>query len=122
MKNFEHYTHDLNDQERRVFDILVRRFNDKPGKQHKVTNKQIVAGLKNGFGIVIKEPRIRKIIHHVRTTGPLKGLIATSSGYWKTTDPQELRSWLDSLEDRERAIRNTRQAGERDLREMLENR
>lgn len=121
MQNFEQYTHDLNDQEKKVFEIIVRRFESNPGKDKKVTNKQIVNGLKK-IGFQIKEPRIRKIIHHIRTSGALKGLIATSSGYWRTTDPQELRSWLDSLEDRERAIRNTRQAGERDLREMLDNR
>ena len=120
MKNFERYTLDLNDQEKKVFEIVVRRFQNNPGKERKVTNKEIVNGLKK-IGFQVKEPRIRKIIHHIRTSGALKGLIATSSGYWRTTDPKELRSWLDSLEDRERAIRNTREAGERDLLEMLEN-
>ncbi len=119
MKNFEKYTHELNDQEKRIFDIIVKRFNDKPGKHNKATNKQIVAGLKNAFGIQIKEPRIRKIIHCIRTSGALIGLIATSSGYWRTTDPNELKSWLESLLERERAIQKTRQAGQRDLEFLL---
>lgn len=115
MKNFEEITYQITDEEKRIAEILVQRFKEKTGKSKKVTNNQIVSGLKKQYNIETNGARIRKIINYIRNKGLLTGLIATSSGYWTTSDPEELRSWLESMKQREEAIRQTRLSGERDL-------
>jgi hypothetical protein len=116
MKNFEKYTKPLQPEERRIAVIICERFKKKPGKGNIVTNKQIVRALFKKYQIKITEPRIRKIIQYIRANALLNGLIATSSGYWLTRDHDELKSWIESMIERENAIRDSRQAGERDLR------
>lgn len=116
MKNFEDFTQPLNSDEHRIALIICRRFKSKPGKKNIVTNKEMIAGLRNKYSIKITEPRIRKIIQFIRANGWLTGLIATSSGYYLTENEEDLKSWIESMIERENAIRHSRQAGERDLR------
>lgn len=120
MKNFEEYTNPLQPEEQRIAVIICERFKKKPGKGNIVTNKQIVRALFNKYQIKITEPRIRKIIQFIRAKGLVNGLIATSSGYWLTKNKEELKSWIESMIERENAIRESRKAGERDLRFLNE--
>lgn len=119
MKNFEEYTKKLNQEERRILVMIVNRFKRRPGKKNRITNKQIVSALKKSKGIEITEPRIRKIIQFIRLNNFLPGLVATSSGYWLTNDPKELKEWIETMQEREEAIRASREAGERDLQSLL---
>ena len=120
MKNFEEITKPLTPEEQNIAAIICKRFKKKPGKINIVTNKQIVRALKTKCKIEITEPRIRKIIQFIRSEGLLNGLIATSSGYWLTRNVDELKSWIDSMIERENAIRSSRHAGERDLKFLID--
>ena len=73
-------TKELTDDEMGLVPIIVKRFNDKKGKVHIVTNEQIRKGLKANLDIDITEPRVRKIIQYIRVKNLLIGLIATSIG------------------------------------------
>jgi hypothetical protein len=108
-------TMELTDDEMRLVPIIVKRFNDKKGKEHIVTNEQIRKGLKFNLDIDITEPRIRKIIQYIRVKNLLIGLIATSKGYFLATDSAEVEAWLLTMEQRKRAIEETIRSGMLDL-------
>ena len=45
-------------------------------------------------------PRMRKVIHHIRTRGLIKDLVATSNGYFRTDDPKEIANFIKSCRER----------------------
>jgi hypothetical protein len=108
-------TKELTDDEMGLVPIIVKRFNDKKGKVHIVTNEQIRKGLKANLDIDITEPRVRKIIQYIRVKNLLIGLIATSKGYFLATDSAEVEAWLATMEQRKRAIEETIRSGRDDL-------
>jgi len=118
--NFEKITEELTIDEQKIVNILVKRFREKQGRQNEITNKKIVAALWNHYQIKTTEPRIRKIINFIRIRSLLPGLIATSSGYYLTANPKELETYIQSLKDREEAIRAVRIAAQSDV-VILEN-
>lgn len=119
MKNFEEFTHNLTDGEKWTAELLVLFFADRTGKKNTFRNQDLQAYLERVHGVVHSAPRIRKIIQYIRMKGMIKGLIATGRGYWVTTDPEELKSWIESMKERENAVRASRKAGERDLSDLL---
>jgi hypothetical protein len=118
--NFEEITSELNSDEQKIVQILVKRFREKPGRQNEITNKKIVAAIDQHFSIKTNEARIRKVINFIRINSLLPGLIATSSGYYLTANPKELQTYIQSLKEREEAIRAVRNAAEQDVF-LLEN-
>lgn len=62
--------------------------------------------LKSGVVRVSKKPykttgpRMRKVIHHIRTRGLIKDLVATSNGYFRTDDPKEIANFIKSCRER----------------------
>lgn len=118
MKNFEEITRPLSDVERRAVPIIVERFRKRPGKTNVVTSKTMIDGLKEHFGIELNDSRIRKIIQYIRLNGLLIGLVATSSGYFLTQNPKDLEEWIESLKQREEAIRAIRLTAEKDLQKI----
>lgn len=115
INGFEKETIELNDHELNVVSILVDRFRSKPGMKNIVTNNQIIQGLKIKHGIEIKDSRVRKVIQYIRVNNLIPGLIATSKGYYSTDDIQELESWIESMIQRENAMKETRKAIENHL-------
>lgn len=109
IKGFEKYTIELTDDEMKIVSIIVDRFRHKPGIKNIVSNPQIVDGLKS-IGIETTEPRIRKIIQYIRINEMIPGLIATSKGYYSTTDINELEQWIDTMKQRENSIRESRKS------------
>jgi len=107
INGFEKYTIELNDDELKIVDIIVDRFAKRPGIKNIVTNPQMIDGLKS-IGILTTEPRIRKIIQYIRINCLIPGLIATSKGYYSTDDIDELESWVETMIQRENAIRESR--------------
>ena len=115
MKNFEEITHEITDEEKQIAEDLCQILKKKTGKNNALTNKDLRLHLEVSFNKHVTGPRLRKVIQFIRLNGLLNGLIATSSGYWITEDPEELNSWIESMKERENAVRASRQAGERDL-------
>lgn len=103
IKGFNSETAPLTEYEENVLLPLVLR------GLNAVTNRTIVQRL-NIAGYTVTEPRIRKLINHIRMTDLLPGLIATSGGYFLATSEAELLDYEQSLIGREDAIKQVRLA------------
>lgn len=116
IKGFNSETAPLTEYEESVIlPIVLRGLRNKVGKANAVTNRTIVQRL-NIAGHTTTEPRIRKIINHIRKTDLLPGLIATSGGYFLATSEAELLDYEQSLLGREDAIKQVRSATARQRR------
>lgn len=115
--NFEEYTHDLTEYELLLVPKFVQGFSTKVGKVHAVTAKMIEEKM-TASGSKVSGPRIRKIVNYIRNMGLVEGLVATSTGYYISTDLQEVSDYIESLESREGAIRVVREGMENYLRRL----
>lgn len=110
IKGFNSETAPLTEYEENVLlPLVLRGLKTKIGKENAVTNRTIVQRL-NIAGYTVTEPRIRKLINHIRMTNLLPGLIATSGGYFLATSEAELLDYEQSLIGREDAIKQVRLA------------
>lgn len=110
IKGFNSETAPLTEYEENVLlPLVLRGLKTKIGKENAVTNRTIVQRL-NIAGYTVTEPRIRKLINHIRMTDLLPGLIATSGGYFLATSEAELLDYEQSLIEREDAIKQVRLA------------
>lgn len=117
IEGFERETQDLNDAEIKLLPMFVAGFANKRGKENAVTNKEIVERLSQR-GVKIGEPRVRKLINHIRNKGIVEGLIATSVGYYISEDIEEINKYILSLQSREEAIRVVREGFEAQVRRL----
>ena len=107
IQGFSEQTKPLTDYEVKVIlPLIVQGLHGKVGKYKAITNKAMCSALKS-YGCKIDSPRIRKIINHIRLSGMVIGLIATSEGYYIAD--------LRSLEGREGAIHAVRKSLEKQL-------
>ena len=89
--------------------VVIQGLMSKVGKINAVTNNHICQRLRlKGFRAT--EPRIRKVINHIRTNGMVIGLIATSDGYYIAESKYEIDDYLQSIKGRENAIRAVRRS------------
>lgn len=100
---FEEQTTPLSDYELTLVQGFVKSFLNKKGADNAITNKQIVEAYKNK-GININDARVRKIINYIRNNNLVMGLMASSKGYYVTTDKDEIKQYIDSLIGRAKAI------------------
>lgn len=114
LKGFEATTAPLSEYEMKVLvPLIVRGLRTKVGKAKAVTNSYIVRCLKGRYELT--EARVRKIINYIRCNDIVPFLIATSTGYYIATSPDEVRDYEESLLSREAAIRAVREAIHRQL-------
>lgn len=117
IEGFERETDDLTDYElKTVLPAIERGLWTKRGKNAAVTNKEIVIGLARSLSIKTTEPRVRKIINHIRNRGLIPCLIATSSGYYIAQNRKEMEDYIASLIGREESIRLVRESMQQQLR------
>ena len=109
LQGFEIETAPLSEYELSLVPKFCKGFANKIGKENAITNKSIIAGFKS-IGINLNESRVRKIINHIRVHNLVSNLMATSAGYYISNDAAEIKSFIDSLIGRERAIRQVREA------------
>lgn len=110
IQGFSEQTKPLTDYEDKVIlPLIVQGLHGKVGK-----SKAMCSALKS-YGCKIDSPRIRKIINHIRLSGMVIGLIATSEGYYIAETRKELEDYLRSLEGREGAIHAVRKSLEKQL-------
>ncbi len=107
LENFKEITVELSQDEEELVDIVINRFRLLPGKGNIVTNPQMLKRLNEKFNMTLTEPRIRKIIQFIRLNNLLPGLIGTSRGYYYTDNLEEIETWILSMQQRERAIRES---------------
>lgn len=115
LNGFAQQTEPLTDYERdTLLPVICRGLVTKVGEAKAITNAAITRAMK-GAGYQLNEARVRKIINHIRTTGLIKWLIATSKGYYIATSRQEMEDYIGSLRGRELAIRAVRKSMESQL-------
>ena len=104
---FEEQTHPLTDYElKTLLPLMIQGFTTKIGLTKCVTNPQICKAFKNK-GFEVNEPRIRKLVFYIRQQNLVPNLIASSKGYWIATDIKEVDIWINSLQSRIDAIKET---------------
>lgn len=113
INGFDDYTHELTAQEMQLVPILCNRLEKyHVGKENAVTNQRIQKGLSRP-NLKVGPARVRKLINYVRSNHLVKRLIATSNGYYISNDYRELKQYVESLRQRENAIRNMRESMEK---------
>lgn len=100
---FEKQTYKLITEEVEMIPHLVDILQGRIGKGRAITSKEI-EGHFESLGFKCGGPRVRKMIHFIRVTRRVKNLIATTLGYYVAQTPQELQSYIKSLEERIDAI------------------
>lgn len=104
INGFETQTAELNDyEEKTLLPLMVKGLKSKIGKSRAITSSQMINGLKTK-GHKVDSSRIRKIIHHIRITGLVECLMATSKGYYISNDKKEIDNYIESLIQRAESI------------------
>lgn len=107
IKNFERETNPLTEYEKEeLVPLVVQVFQHCKGKKYVLSNKNFIS--RWGGGYKINPARLRKVLNYVGNTGKIKGLIATSKGYYVAQSRQELEDYINSLQGREDAIKELR--------------
>jgi len=114
---FNKQTNELTDYEEKLMNkYFIPILSKKIGKSNAVTSKQMIDGLKK-FNIAdLTGSRIRKIIQTIRTNNLVVGLIASSNGYYVARTEAELEEWIESIRQRENAMRESRIMAEKTLK------
>ncbi len=116
IQGFTYETKPLSPSEKEdVVPAVVRMLQDRVGKHNSITNEEICEGLRSR-GYKASNARMRKIINHIRITGLVKCLVATSNGYYIATSRQEVEEYLRGLESRECAIHEVRNSIESQMK------
>jgi len=102
--NFENQTYALTDRELSMIDSLVEYLKLATGEENHVT----ASSLSKMYGV--SGPRIRKMIHYIRTNNLLLGLVAKSNGYYVTNELVDLLKYERSLSERIASIEEVRKA------------
>ena len=114
INGFQEQTEPLTEyEETQLLPQIVRGLSLKVGKNNAVTNTAIVRGMKENLNLRTTEPRVRKIINHIRIHDLVPCLIATSQGYYVAESEQELKDYEESLLGREEAIHSVRMSIQR---------
>jgi hypothetical protein len=106
INNFEDFTEELTPDELKLVAPLMTGLRTKT-KENTIKAPKIVKAMnifaqKNGL-IKITEPRLRKLVNHIRVKGILP-IIATSQGYYVSYDKQEILDQINSLTQRANSI------------------
>lgn len=109
IRNFEDYTEgltteDITDTLPMVVAILKGRGR---GKGTAITNLHLRGELELK-GILVGSPKVRKMINYIRRRNVVPYVCATSKGYYIAETRQEMQQFIESLEQREDAIRQVR--------------
>jgi hypothetical protein len=106
--NFEEITYELDPYEyETLLPLVIAGLRTKKGSKMAANSTYICKTLK-GRGLDINDSRLRKIIHYIRTYSLIEGLVATSKGYYISTEVAELEKYVLSLRQRETSIREAR--------------
>ena len=97
-----------------IMPIIVNSLQRSFGKRAAIKNGEIANILiRNGYNIAA--PRIRKIINHIRLNAIIPNLVASANGYYIANTLEEAEDYIESLRNREEAIKAVRLAMEEQL-------
>lgn len=113
INGFDEQTKPLTPEEKKLLPMFIGGLMTKLGAENAITADSMAKAIYEAKKIKVGGPRVRKIINHIRMHGLVPRLIATSDGYYIATDNAELRKYIESLKQREGAIRVMREALEK---------
>ena len=96
--NFETITRELDANEARLLPVVIAGMKAHRGKENAITGAEICRKVDG-----LTEPRLRKIVNHIRQNAILP-VIATSKGYYTANCVKDVLSQIQSLQDRIDAI------------------
>lgn len=102
--NFENITHELTDDELAIVPLVISGFK-RYTKDFTIKAPDVVSRF-NASGkshVQLTEPRLRKIVNYIRSNG-LIALVATSQGYYVSSDKDEIMKQVESLRQRANSI------------------
>jgi len=107
---FEEYTKELDQYElTRLLPAIYEGMKTKIGKENAITNSEAVRKMK-AHGLKITDARFRKILHVIRVSGMIEGIVGTSKGYYIARNRDEWVSYLKSINERLAHIQSLRDA------------
>ena len=116
VNGFEKETEELSEYElTELLPILVEHLPKKLGVEKATTGAAIRKGIELNLDFVISGARLRKLINYIRKNDLVPCLVASSKGYYVATDNADVQRFIESLEQREAAIRNVRLSMQRQL-------
>lgn len=102
IKNFEEITCGLTSIEKKIIPVVISKL-----KQHSIKNPiksfDLIKFINKETGVIIAQPRFRKICNFIRSNGILP-IIATSKGYYVSRNKIQIQNQIQSLLERSDAI------------------
>jgi len=118
IEGFEEETSPLTEYEKNtLLPLIVRGMSRKVGRDMRITCSEVCRKLTES-GHDISGPRFRKIMHNIRVNKLIKRLVSHGTGYWISSNRDELMKCILSLKQREDRIANLRKSLEEDLNEL----
>jgi len=97
---FEEYTADLDQYEKgKLLPAIMAGMKSKVGSENAISSREAIQKMK-AAGFKIDGPRFRKIMHVIRVSGMMKGVVGTSKGYYIANTPLEWGSYIKSITER----------------------
>ena len=113
---FEEYTAELDQYEREtLLPAIVAGMKTKLGADNAISSRQAIEKMKIK-GLKIDGPRFRKILHVIRVSGMLPGIVGTSKGYYLASNHLEWGNYIKSITERTAHLAKLRDA----IREQYE--
>lgn len=114
--NFEDYTATLTTYERDMLvPLLAAYLKTRVGAKYAVRNKEMCRMFTEKGYQGLTEARVRKCINYIRINGLVPHLIANSHGYFCATSIEQVQTYMESLDQRAKAIWAMRSALNREL-------
>lgn len=107
IEGFEEVTSELNDQEIKLANELIKHFKNKD-RNNKVKASEVVRGVNLYYNLSFKftEVRLRKIINYYRSNSILP-IISDSEGYFVSYEKKDLEKVIKSLDQRSNSIKRS---------------
>lgn len=102
-----------------VVPLVVEKLQKTTTKNQIVSGPEISASIYKHHGIKISGSLLRSMLHYIRVNGLVKCLVATTKGYYVTTNTLEMRVYLKSLTKRIKLIGVLRKALDYQSHEVL---
>lgn len=114
--NFEDYTAVLTTYEQDIIVPLLAAFlKTRVGSKYAIRNKDMCRMFTERGYQGLTEARVRKCINYIRINGMVPHLIANSHGYFCATSVEQVETYIESLDQRAKAIWAMRSALQNEL-------
>ena len=107
---FEEYTKELTKYEReQILPRMIKGIRSNIGAGNPITNRAAIEAMRQR-GLDISDSRFRKIMHVIRVSGMVEGIVANSNGYFIAETVEEWESYIKGLNERIRHITTMKRA------------